>query len=85
LTGTKTIYKTGYVGAVSSTTDKSTVVSFSDKNNTSTTDNCAGEGVWLDEFDIMQSSPYISISCCSKVDNTGTYYFLYEAHFRYAE
>ena len=85
LTGTKTIYKTGYVGAVSSTTDKSTAVSFSDKNNTSTADNCAGEGVWLDEFDIMQSSPYISISCCSTVDNTGTYYFLYEAHFRYAE
>ena len=82
---TTKITKTGYVGAVDSTTSKSTTISFSDTTNNSTGDTTAGSGVWMDSFSISPSYPYISVSCCTNVKNSGTYYFLYEAHFRYAE
>lgn len=82
---TTKITKTGYVGAVNSTTAKSTTVSFSDTTNNSTGDTKSGSGDWLSAFSISPSYPYISISCCTTAKNSGTYYFIYEAHFRYAE
>lgn len=82
---TTNITKTGYVGAVNSTTSKSTTISFSDTTNNTTSDATSGSGVWMDSFSISPSYPYISVSCCTNVKNSGTYYFLYEAHFRYAE
>lgn len=82
---TTKITKTGYVGAVDSTTSKSTTISFSDTTNNSTGNATSGSGVWMDSFSISPSNPYISVSCCTNVKNSGTYYFLYEAHFRYAE
>lgn len=82
---TTNITKTGYVGAVDSTTSKSTTISFSDTTNNTLSDATSGSGVWMDSFSISPSNPYISVSCCTNVKNSGTYYFLYEAHFRYAE
>lgn len=82
---TTNITKTGYVGAVNSTTSKSTTISFSDTTNNTLSDATSGSGDWMESFSISPSYPYISVSCCTNVKNSGTYYFLYEAHFRYAE
>lgn len=81
---TSAISKTGYVGAVSSTSEKSQSVSFSDKSTNSLSDSKRGSDSWLSSFSMSSSNPYISISCCSTERQT-TYYFVFEAHFRYAE
>lgn len=86
------IYKvsqTGYVGAVSSVNSKNTSsVSVTDKGSASyaTHANKYGGDTWLDSFQINPSNPYISISCSSNDALTAIcHYFLFEAHFRYAE
>ena len=80
------ISQTGYVGAVSSTTSKNTSsVSFTDKGTADYSDyRILGRNSWLASFQISPSNRYISISC---TDNGGAvcHYFLFEAHFRYAE
>lgn len=81
---------TGYVGAVASKTDKNqSSISYSDGDTDSVTDSKRGENVWLSSFQLSQSSPYISISCNTAswkwVTMANAYYFLYEAHFRYAQ
>ena len=80
------ISQTGYVGAVSSKTSKNTSsVSFTDKGTADYSDyRILGKNSWLASFQISPSNRYISISC---TDNGGAicHYFLFEAHFRYAE
>jgi len=76
--------KTGYVGAVSDKTSKNTSsISFSD-GYTSNYANKVGSGSWMSSFQITPSAPYISISCCTNTYAT-SHYFIWEAHFRYAE
>lgn len=76
--------KTGYVGAVSDNTSKNTSsISFSD-GYTSNYAKQVGSGSWMSSFQITPSAPYISISCCTNTFAT-SHYFIWEAHFRYAE
>lgn len=76
--------KTGYVGAVSDKTSKNTSsISFSD-GYTSYYAKKVGSGSWMSSFQITPSAPYISISCCTNTYAT-SHYFIWEAHFRYAE
>lgn len=76
--------KTGYVGAVSDKTSKNTSsISFSD-GYTSNYAKKVGSGSWMSSFQITPSAPYISISCCTNTFAT-SHYFIWEAHFRYAE
>lgn len=84
------ISQTGYVGAVSSTTSKNTSsVSFSDKGSVLYSDDrILGKGSWLELFQIDASNRYISISSTNNKSSSITpvcHYFLFEAHFRYAE
>lgn len=82
---TSTITKTGYVGAVSSTSGKSQSVSVADKSTRSTSDSKIGANSWLSSFSMSSLNPYISISCCTTKGGIAAYYFVFEAHFRYAE
>lgn len=85
LFGTKTKERTGYVGAVSNQSTSSTAVSYKTTCNASTDDSISGKNEWLTAFTLTQSSPYISIDCNKASGDNGIYYFIYEAHFRYAE
>lgn len=80
--------RTGYVGAVSSQTSSNTgSVSYTTAGGNSTSGSVAGAGTWMNAFTISPSSPYISLDCDdrSKNKDLGCYYFIHEAHFRYAE
>lgn len=80
--------RTGYVGAVSSQTSSNTgSVSYTTDGGSNTSGSIAGAGTWMNAFTISPSSPYISLDCDdrSKNKDLGCYYFLHEAHFRYAE
>lgn len=79
--------RTTYVGAVSGTTDTNTSsVSFSTNGGNSTGGTIYGANVWQNSFGLSASTPYISIDCNDTAgNNLGAYYFLHEAHFRYAE
>ena len=84
------ISQTGYVGAVSSTTSKNTSsVTFSDNGSVLYSDDrILGKDSWLDSFQIDASNRYISISSTNNKSSSITpvcHYFLFEAHFRYAE
>lgn len=83
------VSQTGYVGAVSSTNLKNTSsVSVTDKGSAeyATHNNKYGGDEWLSSFQINSSNPYISISCSNNDAPTAIcHYFLFEAHFRYAE
>lgn len=79
--------RTTYVGAVSGTTDTNTSsVSFSTNGGNDTGGTIYGANVWQNSFGLSASTPYISIDCNDTAgNNLGAYYFLHEAHFRYAE
>jgi hypothetical protein len=80
--------RTGYVGAVSNQTSSNTgSVSYKTTGGSSTSGSVAGAGTWMNAFTISSSSPYISLDCNdrSKNNDLGSYFFLHEAHFRYAE
>lgn len=80
--------RTGYVGAVSNQTSSNTgSVSYTTAGGNSTSGSVAGAGTWMNAFTISPSSPYISLDCDdrSKNKDLGCYYFIHEAHFRYAE
>lgn len=83
------VSQTGYVGAVSSVNSKNTSsVSVTDKGSAlyATHNNKYGGDEWLSSFQINSSNPYISISCSNNDKLTAIcHYFLFEAHFRYAE
>ena len=77
--------RTGYVGPVANTSTSSNAVSY---NVTSggTDPQVSGAGVWMTEFEMSSSLPYFSVDCNNRKDNdTASYYFLHEAHLRYAE
>lgn len=80
------ISQTGYVGAVSSVTSKNTSsVSFTDKGTADYSDyRILGKDSWMSPFQISPSNRYISISSTNK-GGAICHYFLFEAHFRYAE
>ena len=83
-----TITRTGYVGAVSSPTSSNTgSVRFSTTGGSDPEGTVTGSGAWMDAFTISSAAPYISIDCDdrSSSDDLGSYYFLHEANFRYAE
>ena len=79
--------RTTYVGAVSNTTSSNTTaISFSTTGGSSTGGTIYGANVWQNSFGLTASTPYISIDCNDTTQQlTGAYYFLHEAHFRYAE
>lgn len=83
--GTKT--RTGYVGPVANASSKNTSsVSFTCSGNSSTSGTVYGSGEWLATFDLTNSASYISISSDSgPTPATQTYFFVHEAHFRYAQ
>ena len=77
--------RTGYVGPVANTSTSSNAVSY---NVTSggTDPQVSGAGVWMTAFQMSSSLPYFSVDCKNRTDNdTASYYFLHEAHLRYAE
>ena len=77
--------RTGYVGPVANTSTSSNAVSY---NVTSggTDPQVSGAGVWMTEFEMSSSLPYFSLDCNNREDkDTASYYFLHEAHLRYAE
>lgn len=80
--------RTGYVGAVSNQTSSNTgSVTYDTTGGNNTSGSVAGTNTWMSAFTISSSSPYISVDCNdrSKNNDLGCYYFLHEAHFRYAE
>lgn len=79
--------RTTYVGAVSKTTSSNkSAISFSTTGGSSTGGTIYGANVWQNSFGLTASTPYISIDCNDTPEElTGAYYFLHEAHFRYAE
>lgn len=79
--------RTGYIGAVSQTSETNTsLISFTTTGGNSPGGTKYGSGVWHNSFQISATSPYISIDCNDRSDGLlGAYYFLHEAHFRYAE
>lgn len=81
------VTRTGYVGAVANTTTSNTSSkTFTCKANDSLAGTVYGSGEWLGSFVISASKPYISIDSDGKVKpSTASYYFLHEAHFRYAQ
>ena len=85
LFGTKTKERVGYVGPVSDQTTSSTTVSYKTECNADTGNTISGQNEWLTAFTLTSSSPYISIDCDTASGDNGLYYFLHEAHFRYAE
>lgn len=77
--------RTGYVGPVANTSTSSNAVSY---NVTSggTDPQVSGAGVWMTAFEMSSSLPYFSLDCNNREDkDTASYYFLHEAHLRYAE
>jgi hypothetical protein len=76
--------RTGYVGVVASATSKSTAISFT-CNGTATDGTVFGRGEWLSAMTLSTSNPYISISCDAGDSGTTWYYFVHDAHFRYAQ
>lgn len=83
--GTRT--RTGYVGPVANNSSKNTsLVSFTCSGGSSTGGTVYGSGEWLKAFDLTNSASYISISSDSgPTPATKTYFFVHEAHFRYAQ
>lgn len=83
--GSKT--RTGYVGPVANASSKNTSsVSFTCSGGSGTGGTVYGSGEWLATFDLTNSASYISISSDSgPTPATKTYYFVHEAHFRYAQ
>ena len=81
------ITRTGYVGPVSNTTSTNTnSVQYSTKGSNSISEIVYGSDEWLSAFTLSNGSPYISIDCNTRNDkDLGCYYFLHEAHFRYAQ
>ena len=81
--GTRT--RTGYVGAVANTnTSNTSSISFTCTNGTDNTK--YGQDEWLGAFDLTSTTPYISIDADSFTEKcTKTYFFVHEAHFRYAQ
>ena len=80
--------RTGYVGAVSNQTSSNTgSISYTTTGGNNTSGSVAGADTWMNAFTISSSSPYISLDCNdrSKNNDLGSYFFLHEAHFRYAE
>ena len=80
--------RTGYVGAVSSTTSSNkNSITYSTTGGNSLSESVAGSGVWMNAFELSSTSPHISIDCDDRSSSSdlGSYYFLHEAHFRYAE
>jgi hypothetical protein len=79
--------RTTYVGPVSNTTSSNTSsVSFKTTAGNSTSGSVQGNKEWKSAFELSASKPYISIDCNdTSGNNLGAYYFLHEAHFRYAE
>lgn len=76
-----------YVGAVPNTTSSNqSAISFSTTGGSNTGGTIYGANVWQNSFGLSESTPYISIDCNDTAgNNLGAYYFLHEAHFRYAE
>lgn len=79
--------RTTYVGPVSNTTSSNkSSVSFQTTAGNSTSGSVQGNEEWKSAFELSASNPYISIDCNdTSGTNLGAYYFLHEAHFRYAE
>jgi hypothetical protein len=86
LFGSSTIDMIAYVGAVESqSASASKSVSIKDKSNASLSDDAFGAGEWLSSFVLSESTPYISVSSSTNTMGQGTYFFLYDVQFRYAE
>ena len=86
LIGNGSINMSGYVGATSSQSGKSSSpVSCTDTSNSSTGNNTSGSGKWLSSFNLTGDMPYISVSCSDNTFGNGTYYFVYSVQFRYAQ
>ena len=86
LIGGGTINMSGYVGATSSQSGKSSSpVSCTDTSNYSTGDDTSGSGEWLSSFYLTSDMPYISVSCSDNVYGTATYYFVYSVQFSYLQ
>lgn len=84
LGGTRT--RTGYVGPVADVSLKNTSLdSFTCSGGSSTSGTVYGSNEWLNAFDLTNSASYISISSDSGPSATQTYFFVHEAHFRYAQ
>ena len=79
--------RTGYVGPVANqTTSNTSLVTFSSKGRASTGGTKYGSGEWLTAFELTTATPYISIDSDGKPSNSTTsYFFVHEAHFRYAQ
>lgn len=79
--------RTGYVGAVANTTTSNTSsITYKTSGGSSTSGTIYGENVWMDSFVLSNTVPYISIDCDTwNSGSGGVYYFLHEAHFRYAQ
>ena len=79
--------RTGYVGPVASnTSSNTTAVTYITEGGTSTKGEIYGTDEWLDSFEMLTDTPYISIDCDAWSSGSGgVYYFLHEAHFRYSE
>jgi hypothetical protein len=81
-----TINMSGYVGATSSQSAKSSSpVTCTDASNYSTGNATSGSGQWLSSFYLTSDMPYISVSCSDNKFGSGTYYFVYSVQFRYAQ
>lgn len=77
--------RTGYVGPVANTSTSSNAVSYNVTSGGSDPQ-VSGAGVWMTAFQMSSSLPYFSVDCNNRKDNdTASYYFLHEAHLRYAE
>lgn len=75
----------GYVGPVANTSTSSNAVSYNVTSGGSDPQ-VSGAGVWMTAFQMSSSLPYFSVDCNNRKDNdTASYYFLHEAHLRYAE
>lgn len=79
--------RTGYVGPVANkTTSNTSSVTFSSNGRASTGGTKYGSGEWLTAFELTTATPYISIDSDGKPSNSTTsYFFVHEAHFRYAQ
>lgn len=79
--------RTTFVGAVSNTSSSNqSAVRFTSTAGSSTGGTVYGVDEWQSAFTLSASAPYISIDCDDvTANNTGTYYFLHEAHFRYEQ
>ena len=86
LIGGGTINMSGYVGATSSQSVKSSSpVTCTDTSNSKTGNSTSGSGQWLSSFYLTSDMPYISVSCSDNTHGNGTYYFVYSVQFRYLQ